>query len=714
MKIFSHHKILKTIILTIVAFSAIQLSAKEFSNINAGWKFNKSDVPNSQLISFVDTSWENVNLPHTWNAFDGQDGGNNYYRGICWYRKHITIPASYSGKIIYLKIGAANLISSIYINGIHIGDHKGGYTAFMFDITQNVLLGRENIIAVKVNNSKDIICPPMDADFTFDGGITRNVELITANQAHINPNEVILNNFTVDAVSIAQSGIILKQSNVSESSANLKLIAKIKNSSLTDETFILEYKLKNAAGDIIKTMSDSKSIPANDTITSIIETTVTSPHLWDGLNDPYLYKVEVNLKVNGVIVDNSLQPLGFRYFSIDPDKGFFLNGKSYPLRGISFHDSKINKGHAVSDFDRKETIDLLRETGCNYFRLAHYPHGDFTYNYLDSLGIICWTEIPVINKEGINSDENKIYTKSAVSQMYELIRQQYNHPCVLFWGLCNEVNARATFSPFNTVSILNQVVKSEDNYRLTTLAADQINHKTNFIPDLFSTNRYDGWYTNTISGFATIMDDLHARNPTSKIGVSEYGCGGNPLQHEYPTSQPATSNGPWHPEEYQNLFHETYLSAIKTRPYFWSTSIWVGIDFPSDGRAEGSHPGINDKGLINFDRTIKKDIFYLYKANWNKKDKFVYITSRRYVKRVGLSNTVRIYSNCKSVKLNVNGKLLPALTSSDHIFLWDNVQMKRGNNHIIAIGSINKIEYHDSVDWSCVDEATVPDSRMVP
>ncbi len=378
------------------------LQAKESTIINDNWKFNKADVANAQLTGFDDSSWGVITVPHTWNVADGEDGGSNYYRGIGWYRKHVTIPAAYSAKVIYLRFSAVNTKAVVYLNGTLLGTHLGGYGAFMFDVTDKVVLGKENVIALQVNNASGILCPPLSADFNHDGGITRNVEIITANPLHINPNEFISNKFTLNGgATIAQPGIIIKQSNVSSTSADLKVITKLKNAGATTQTATIEINLKNAAGELVKSLTDTKTVPANDTLTYTVNTSVSNPHLWDGLNDPYLYKVEVNLYSNGTLVDNSSQPLGLRYFSLDVNNGFFLNGKSYPLRGVSLHENKISKGHALLDSDRKEAIDLLRETGLNYFRLSHYQHGDFTYNYFDSLGILCWTEIPNVNSVGM-------------------------------------------------------------------------------------------------------------------------------------------------------------------------------------------------------------------------------------------------------------------------------------------------------------------------
>jgi beta-galactosidase len=701
------------ILILALVFLSSGLFAKESTNINAAWKFTKSAVTNPQQITYDDSSWDNISIPHTWNGLDGQDGGNNYYRGVCWYRKHVVIPSNFSGKVVYLRFSAVNTSATVYVNGNLIGTHTGGYSAFMFDITNVVTLGQDNVIAVQVDNSNTIQCPPLSADFTFFGGITRNVDLVTANPVHINSNEVISTSLSMGAINVAQPGVIIKQSNVSATSATVNILTKLQNSGTAAATTAIEIYLKDAAGNIVQTLTDSKTLNANDTVTSNLTTTISNPHLWDGLNDPYLYRVEVNLKVNGTVVDNTVQPLGLRFFSVDPNLGFFLNGRAYPLRGICMHEQRKDKGSAVTDADRKADIDLLRETGNNFFRLSHYEHGDFTYNYLDSLGIICWAEIPAINSVGTTVDANTVYRKNAASMMYELLRQQYNHPSIVFWGLCNEVDYQPTISVDGTVTQLNMIVKSEDTYRFTTLAAMYSEHSANFIPDVFSSNRYDGWYYNTTDVFGTTMDGLHVKYPASKLGTSEYGCGANITQHEYPAAEPS-AGGSYHPEEYQNLFHEQYINMINARPYLWETSIWAGFDFASDGRNEGSQPGINDKGLITFDRTVKKDAFYLYKANWNKKDPFVYITSRRFTTRPNTVCTVKIYSNCPSVTLTVNGTVIGTLTSTNHIFIWDNIQMIQGLNQISASSTVSGVDYTDNTSWTCTNSVPLPTYPDVP
>ena len=692
---------MKKLILSLCLFAGVfaYLQAKEVINLNADWKFVRANPPGAEQTVINESLWEAVSLPHSWNALDGQDGGGDYYRGIGWYRKQVNIPADYANKTIYLKIGAANIRTFVFVNGKLCGVHNGGYAAFMYDITGKLNFGQKNTIAIKVDNSNGIACPPLSADFTFFGGITRNVELLVANPVHINPNEFIKNDaFVPSGLNVASSGVQVKQANVSAKSADLTVVAKLRNAADKPANVTVEVAIKDMKGNIVKMLSDKKVISANQTAESAIAYTMKKPHLWDGLNDPYLYRVEINVKADGMLVDSSVQPLGIRFFSVDTNSGFYLNGKSYPLRGICFHEEQKNKGRAVSDADRKKDVDLLAETGANFFRLAHYQHGDFTYRYLDTLGIICWAEIPLVNTVGTN-EQNAEMRANSVSQMYELIRQLYNNPSVIFWGLANEINYKPGIPPLPMIKLMNDLVKSEDTYRLTTFAAMYAEKETSFVSDVYGNNRYDGWYYGTIEQLGPTYDMLHAKYPNAKIGISEYGVGANIYQHEnHPAAKPA-EGGHYHPEEYQNLFHEGFLKQINARPFIWGTSLWAGFDFASDIRDEGNQPGINDKGLITFDRSVKKDAFYWYKANWNKKDKFVYITSRRFTPRTEATVSVRIYSNCESVSIKVNGKVYAAQTSTDHIFNWENIPLKEGKNLIEATGISDGREYKDNIVW---------------
>lgn len=664
---------------------------------NADWLFQKSDVAGAQNVSFDDSRWDRVQLPHTWNALDGQDGGGNYYRGACWYRKTLVLKDDWAGKVVYLRFGAANMQTSAYVNGTLVGTHTGGYAAFMFDITKAMLPGRKNVIAVRVDNSADIVSPPLTADFTFFGGLTRGVQLVVDNPIHISPIETISNRFVKTPIQVASPGVIIKQHDVSRKSAKLDISTKLRNTTDNSTVSELTISVEDAQGFTVEKTTVSKTLAAHciDTVSGHLY--VKKPHLWDGLADPYLYRVEVGLTVGGKTVDKCIQPLGFHFFAVDKTKGFLLNGRSYPLRGMCMHEAKKDKGRAVDDADRREDIDLLAATGMNFFRLAHYQHGDFTYNYLDTLGIICWTEVPCVNKVGPTATE-AVYQQNATSQMYELLHQQYNHPSVIFWGLCNEIHNESGADPAPVVQHLNDIVKSEDPSRLTTLAAAG-DHKENQIPDVYSMNFYRGWYSGMIADIGGQLDKFDKKY-SHCMGMSEYGAGANTQQHEWPAT-PHPAAGHFHPEEYQNLFHESYLQAIDKRPYLWQTSLWVGIDFAADNRNEGAQPGMNDKGLVSYDRKTKKDAYFLYKASWNHAEPTLYITSRRFTERHSLRLPVKIYSSASDVTLTINGKTMGTKSCPNHIFEWTDLTMAEGKNFIVATATENGKMLRDSVCWLC-------------
>jgi len=658
--------------------STLYADNRETIEFNESWKFFKGDPADAHLMDYPDTSWETIQLPHTWNNIDGQDGGGDYYRGIGWYRKNRTFIAVDSTKKIYIRFGSVNLQSTLYVNGILIGVHTGGYSAFIFDITDVIIWGDENVFAVKVSNQASINAPPLSADFTFFGGITRTVNLIKTDRLHISP------------LDYASSGIYLSPTNVSNSSANLNITVLIKNDNETDKNPTIYATVYDANNNVVQQVSSSESIPAGERLDKVFSTTITNPHLWNGRVDPYMYNVTVKVEEDGIELDQINQNIGFRYYHVDPDSGFYLNGSRYPLHGVAFHEDRPDKGRAIDDNDRHEDLELLYNMGCTYLRLSHYQHGQFTYNYADQHGLILWTEIPLIN----NISGSATFTTNAKQQLYELIKQNFNHPSVFFWDLFNEVNYQAGPDPSSLVQQLNTIAHSLDSTRLTVGAAMFDNRSTNWIPDLISWNKYFGWYYGDYNDFAPWADGMHASYPDSKIGVSEYGVGANILQHEENPYQPLNYGG-FHPEEYQNLFHETYWNAMKERPYLWSTSVWVGFDFASDGRNEGGNPGINDKGLITRDRATLKDAYYLYRANWSD-DPVLYISSRRFIEHPDSLIEVKTYSNCDSVELFVNQQTQGVAKSTDFIFKWLNVKIDTNDNEIKVAGYFGDNILYDS------------------
>lgn len=664
--------------------------------INEDWRFCKSEQTSPSSLSSA-TGWTTVNLPHTWNAEDGQDGGLGYhgggvyYRGTGWYTKEIRFNRKDSDKQIILRFGAANYDMELFVNGQPAGTHKGGYTAFAFDITPFIRFGENNGIAVRVSNAANLPIPPLHADFTFYGGLPRGMEILRENKIHITNED------------FGSHGVYIKQESVSDTEASVAVTTKVCNRSRKDSRISVSVTIKDRNGNIVKEDIRQVKINAGEITPVTQRFTIANPHLWNGTEDPYLYRTEIKVSAGKKVLDSEVQPLGLRYYRIDPDKGFFLNGQAYPLRGVAMHEGRMDKGNALTDNERKADLDMVKEIGANYVRISHYQHGDFTYNYLDSLGIMCWTEIPLIDYI-IDSEE---FTANCETVLKSLIRQLYNHPSVIVWGLSNEITFYKGPDPLPLTKRLNDLAHSEDPTRPTVLAAMHHEKDVNFIPDAYSINPYYGWYYGKAEDIGPVLDRLHQKYPKACIGISEYGAGAHPFHQQEGLYVPATT-GHWHPENGQAHFHEVHWEAIKQRPYLWSTSIWAMFDFASDNRHEGNQPGINDKGLVTFDRKIKKDAFYFYKANWNPSP-MVHICGKRFTKRDTECTAVKIYSNCDNVKLTVNGKEVPLQKGKNAVYLSETITLSKGENKISTVAYKDGKEYKDNTVWYYVPlKQTIP------
>lgn len=660
----------------------LQAQTRIVREIGEDWKFKKGNLYDSIAVSVDDRGWEAVRVPHTWNQSDGQDGGNNYYRGVGWYRKSVNLPPAYSGKRVYLRFNSANCKTDVYVNGAFVGTHTGSYAAFVFDITKQVMFGKRNTIAVKVDNSNTILVPPLTADFTFFGGLTRAVELLILDPIHISPNRS------------GSCGVFVTQNNVTGTSADITVSTVIDNEGAATSSVGVASKILTREGRVIHSRNAIVRIAGNSSQNVDQLFSIKNPRLWNGKRDPYLYRVLVEVTRSRTKTDAITQPLGLRFYSVDKDSGFYLNGKRYPLHGVAFHEDRRDKGRAISLEDRRQDLDLLNELGCTYLRLAHYQHDQFVYDYCDEKGIVVWTEIPAINYIDTSTT---LYADNAKQQLTELIRQNYNHPSVCFWGLFNEIDYKPGPDPTHLIRELNTLAHTLDSTRLTTAAAMFDERPQHKIPDLISWNKYFGWYVGKVGDFGSWLESIRRKHPDLKIGVSEYGVGANVADHSQNPAQP-NPGGPFHPEEYQNLYHETYWKEIERHPFLYATSVWVGFDFSSDGRNEGNNPGVNDKGLITQDRTVKKDAYFFYKANWNDLP-MVYITSRRFIQRQDPNVEVKIYSNCDSVQIQVNDKKYAAIMSSDHIYKWNDITLTSSTNTIQAIGYRNGRIVSDTCTW---------------
>ena len=591
---------------------------RKITNINQNWQFLKADITLEQAITYA-TRGESVALPHTWNAVDGQDGGNDYHRGTGWYIRRLTTEET-AGEKIFLEINGAAMSAEVYLNGKKITEHRGGYSTFRADLTD--LLDRrenaENVLAISVHNEENDTVYPQKADFTFYGGLYRNVNLIAVPAEHFEL--------------------------VKDGTPGIKVTPTV---NLDQKTAVVTVESwQNASEVTFEVNGETQTVKAADGHARA-EFVIENVHLWDGIEDPYLYTATARL-VSGDMVSTRF---GCRVYACDPEKGFFLNGRSYPLRGVSRHQDLKGKGNALSHEDHKADMEIIREIGANTLRLAHYQHAQEFYDLCDENGIVVWAEIPYITMHMANGRENTL------SQMKELITQCYNHPSIAVWGLSNEITAA---SPVNedlleNHRLLNELCHRMDPTRLTTMANVfmlEIDSPILEIPDVNSYNLYFGWYLGDLEQNDEFFDEYHVKYPNRCIGFSEYGADANPAYHS-----PHPEKGDY-TEEFQALYHEHMLKLIEARPYIWATHAWNLFDFAADGRDEGGKHGENQKGLVTFDRSLRKDAFYLYKAAWNRKDAFVHLCGKRYVNRAEEETEIKVYSNQSSVSLYVDGTLI--------------------------------------------------------
>ena len=650
--------------------------------LNAEWRFIRQEVEGGESASLVDSNWSTVNLPHTWNALDGQDGGNNYYRGAGWYRRHLFLEPGKTNRCVFLKFDGAFVETDVWVNGHHAGQHQGGFAAFVFDVTPFLRFGADNLIAVRVNNEPAPDVPPLSADFTFFGGLYRDVHLLVTEPLHISP------------LDYGSPGVYLQTLNVSSDSAELRVTTVVSNAAMAERPVVLRAIVTDAKTNIVATLTNLATLPASCTSNVVATGTITRPHLWDGQTDPYLYRVFVEIRDGGRVSDLVSQPLGFRSFRIDPNQGFFLNGHYLDLHGVSMHQDWISKGWAIGDAERLANFALLKEMGATALRLSHYEHNEQTYQLADQNGIILWSEIPVINR----ITESPAFYNSAEQQLRELIRQRYNHPAVVCWGLFNEITLKPGPKPSALVKRLAKVAAEEDPTRPSTAAANATDDEpSSWFSDIVAFNKYFGWYHGDAADFGSWADKIHAKRPSRCIGIGEYGGGASVWQHSENPVKPIP-DGHFHPEEYQNVLHESLWQQMKGRQFLWCKFIWNLCEFAADMRDEGDTAGRNDKGLITYDRQIRKDAFYWYKANWTT-DPMVYVTGHTFTNRLTNSIAAKIYANCDSVELFVNGNSQGARASTNCIFTWP-VVLQPGANSVQAVGSKGGVRVSDSLVWN--------------
>jgi len=621
---------------------------RETINFNRKWAFvmGEERVPHT----LPETPYW-VNLPHTWNAIDGQDGENDYYRGVCWYIKRMTKEDIPSGECVYLQIDGANSSADVYMDEQHLAHHDGGYSTWRVNLTDALSHEKsEHIIAISVDNRPNDHVYPQMADFTFYGGLYRDVKLIGVPRSH----------FDLDFYG-APGIAVTPHIHASDADVEIRVyVTEVK------ENQILRYTLSDAEGNTIaETM-----LPADrDSFTAKIK----NVHLWHGRKDPYLYKARVELIEGTTVLDCVQTRFGCRTMKIDPQRGFLLNGEEYPLRGVSRHQDRWGTGNALLDEHHLEDIDLICEVGANAVRLAHYQHAQRFYDLCDERGLVVWAEIPYISRHMPNARENTF------SQMKELIAQNYNHPSIAVWGLSNEITmgGEQDESLIENHIQLNELVKCMDSTRATVVAALSmcpVDAEYLRIPDAVAYNHYFGWYGGETDMNGEWFDEFHRKYPRIPIGMSEYGC----EALDWHSSEPVQGD---YTEEYQAYYHEELIKQLFSRKYIWATYVWNMFDFGADARNEGGENGLNHKGLVTMDRKYKKDAFYAYKA-WLSDEPFVHICSKRYVERAEEVVRIKVYSNLPRVELFANGVSMGVQEREDHFFCFD--VPNQGETHLLA------------------------------
>jgi len=640
-------------------------------NINMGWTFSKEATA---VPAALDAAWETVDLPHSWNAVDGQDGGNDYFRGTAYYAKTLTKAELPAADRYYLEIRGANSSATVYMDGKELATHHGGYSTWRVDITD--ALADESLLCISVDNSPNETVYPQMADFTFYGGIYRDVNIICVNESHFD-----LDYFGAPGIQITP---VMEGDN-----ANVEVEVFLTNAK---EGQTVRYTVYDKEENVV-----AQTETAETTANFVIE----NAHKWHGLKDPYLYCCEAELVEGGEVIDNVCSRFGCRSFKIDPDNGFILNGEEYPLRGVSRHQDRWGVGNALTRAHHEEDIDLICEVGCTTIRLAHYQHDQYFYDLCDEKGLVIWAEIPYISKHMPTGRENTI------TQMKELIAQNYNHPSIVVWGLSNEISiGGSTEDLLENHRILNDLCHEMDKTRLTTIAAVSMCKMDDpylQIPDVVSYNHYFGWYGGDTSMNGPWFDKFHAMHPTIPIGCSEYGC----EALNWHTSDPRQGD---YTEEYQAYYHEELIRQLFSRKYMWATHVWNMFDFGADGRNEGGENGQNHKGLVTFDRKYKKDSFYAYKA-WLSDEPFVHLCGKRYIDRVEDVTKVTVYSNQKSVELFANGKSLGVKEAADHFFYFEVPNVGETKLEVVSgelkdEGTIRKVEKFNE-DYRLKEEGAV-------
>lgn len=650
-------------------------SSRNVLTLGPGWQFARGDRPGASDAAFDDKDWTKVTLPHSFNA--AEEGDGSYYRGPAWYRRVLNVTAIKPGRRLFIQFDAAVTVADVWLNGQHIGRHEGGHAAFRFDITAALVPGR-NLLAVRVDNSATRTIAPLSGDFTIFGGLYRPVSLIETDDLHF------------DMMDHGGPGIYARVASLTPQRAGISLSARVANAGNRRKRTPIISRILDADGREVARMRAIVTLAPGRTAVLPLKGEIASPRLWDGVRDPHLYRIVTQIGETG---DQVTVPLGIRTVRIDPAQGLFLNGKPYQLRGTNLqHSARPGIGNAVSREQIAEDFAILREMGSTGVRLAHFQHPQAAYEEADRLGLGLWTEIGVVGE----IEDTPAFRANAAQQLRELIAQTYNHPSVMIWGIGNEIYADDP-RVARLLESLHAVAKQADPSRPTAYAhcCQSDDHPKAMVSDVIGFNRYFGWYKDqsgqTLGRWAT---GFHAAHPERAFAVSEYGAGGSIRHQADPPGEVDPASG-WHPEQYQTEYHERNWRDLAGKPYIFGAFVWVAFDFASAGRHEGDRRGVNDKGLVTYDRKTRKDAFYWYQANWSDTP-MVHITSRRHDIRRTPGIEVKAYTNADAATLLLNGAEIGTKPAEGRIVRWT-AQLRRGPNRIEVRTRDGK---SDTVEWS--------------
>lgn len=683
----------------------------------SGWRFHLGDAPGAVDPAFDDSAWQAVSVPHNWNRMGGSTERGPTYQNVYgpgWYRLSFDAPAGTDdGNPIWLEFDGASINADVWLNGVHLGQHKGAFARFRLDASKAIKRGGRNVLSVRADNSKsnapnsptrEVI--PISGDWPMFGGLYRDVSLLVTAPVHIELGDY------------GGPGVYANVLSADANSASIQVRTLLRHAGEGGEAAItVVTRVLDADGREVARDEQPARLRAGQGTAQEQSLTLPRPRLWDGVRDPYLYRLDVSLKsADGTVLDSVAQPLGIRTFRIDPNQGFFLNGRHVPLQGVSRHQDRPDTGWALTEAQRREDVALIQELGANTVRLAHYQHDEETYSLMDRAGMVVWAEVPLVDRTsppGLQ-DTTPALADNAEQQLKELIRQNYNHPSIVTWSIGNEVNLIAAkgLTVSNAKPLLtrlNQVAKAEDASRPRTLAdccgsvpaeARAGLDTVAGITDVIGYNRYYGWYSPDVGVLRRDLERLHAMYPQQAISISEYGAGGALTQHtDNPKGGPIHAFGRPHPEDFQSYILEESWKQIHPLPFIWASWVWNMFDFSNDARLEGDLIDTNDKGLVTFDRKVKKDAFYYFKANWNT-DPMVYLTGRRHDQRPYPVMAVKAYSNAATARLSMGGKDLGEVACETGICRWPAVPLVPGANEALVTAKIGEKVVTDKVTWT--------------